>query len=265
MNDFIEIKANKSIKNKIKSNFNGYTNRFFWNIKFNIPLLMTSVNSETTNVTNEFGEILQAKVFYIPYDNMLVIEPHESYADDVYYFLNVSKGVCSENGQNLKNEIHIRFKLKNKKIAEIRTFKGEIRFKKVPLSIRLNLPYIRISNKFGIGMKSNYEYRMPILIFPYFILPIFICIVTFLLIPRNIDYMVGYSICIAMIILQIVVFIVQYNGKRRKSIFYHNKGVNCYNSRQLLDALDFFEKAHQIDKNNKASEEAINKVNRYLL
>lgn len=265
MDDFVEIKTNKEIKNKIKSELNRYSDKFYWNIKFNVPLLMSSVNSETTNVTNEYGDILQAKVFYIPFDNIICIEPQEKYADDVYYLLNISTGVRSENGQSLKNEIHIRFKLKNKKIAEIKTFKGEITFKKIPLSLRLNLPYIRISTKFfTIGGKSNYEYRMPVLIMPYFVIPFVICIITFLLMPKYIEYIVGYPICLVMTVLQIIITIIQYRGKRRKSILCYNKGVYFYNSKQLLDALDCFEEAYKIDSSNTSAKNAIIKVNKYL-
>lgn len=266
MSDFVEIKADKNIKSKIQNHLNGYSDKFFWSIKFNIPLLMSSVNSNTTNVTNEYGEVLKAKVFYIPYENLIVIEPQERYADNIYYFLNVSTAVKAENGQNLKNELHIRFKLKNRKIAELKTFKGEIKFKKIPLSLRLNLPYIRITTRFlDSGKFNNYEYRMPILIMPYFVVPLIVCIITFLLMPKYINFLIGYPICIAMIILQMIIIIIQYRSKRRKSIYYHNKGVDLYNSRQLLDALEYFQKAYEIDNTNKASKEAIDKVNRYLL
>jgi len=265
MDDFVEIKTNKEIKNKVKSELRRYTDNFYWNIKFNVPLLMSSVNPETTNVTNEYGDLLQAKVFYIPYDNIICIEPQEKYADDIYYFLNISTGVCSENGHSLKNEIHIRFKLKNKKIAEIKTFKGEIKFKKIPLSLRLNLPYVRISTRFfRLGGKAGYEYRMPVLIMPYFILPFIICLIIYFLMPKYINYLIGYPICLVMIVFQIVITIIQYRGKRRKSILYYNKGVHFYNSRQLLDALDYFEEAYKIDSSNSSAKNAILKVNKYL-
>lgn len=266
MDDFVEIKTDKHIKEKIKSELNRYSDKFYWNIKFNTSLLMSSVNSETTNVTNEYGNILHAKIFYIPYDNIIVIEPQDKYADDVYYFLNVSKGVCSENGKKLKDEIHIRFKLKNKKIAEIKTFKGEVKFKKIPLSLRLNLPYIRISTKLikESGKPSNYEYKMPVLIMPYFMWPLVICILMFFFMPKYVPYIVGFPICILMNILQIIIVIIQYTGKRRKSILYYNKGVYSYNCRELLDALEHFKKAYEIDSNNTSAEVAIIKVNRYL-
>lgn len=263
MDDFLEIKTDKKIKEKIKSELKGYSDKFYWNIRFNVPLLMDSVNSQTTNVTNEYGDVLQAKIFYIPYDNIIVIEPKERYADDVYYFLNVSTGVQSENGQSLKNELHIRFKLKNKKIAEIKTFKGEIKFKKIPLSLRLNLPYIRISTKFIKNKGDNYEYRMPILIMPYFIIPIIACIIVYFSMPK-LPILIGFPICIALNIAQIIILIVQYRGKRRKSILYYNKGVHCYNSRRLLDALDCFQMAYETDKDNTSAKAAVIKVNKYL-
>lgn len=265
MDDFVEVKTNKKLKGKIKSELNKYSDKFYWNIRFNVPLLMSSVNAETTNVTNEYGDILQAKVFYIPYDNIICIEPQEKYADDVYYFLNISTDVRAENGHSLKDEVHIRFKLKNKKIAEIKTFKGEVRFKKIPLSLRLNLPYIRISTKFfSLGGKDNYEYRMPVLIMPYFVLPFIICILVFFMMPKFISFIVGYPLCLALTIFQIVILIIQYRSKRRKSIVAHNRGVYYYNTRQLLDALECFEEAYEIDSTNKATEKAIAKVNRYL-
>jgi len=263
MSDFVEVKTDKKTKGKIHSELNNYSNKFYWNIQFNIPLQMNTINSDTTNVTNEYGDILKAKVFYVPYEKVIVIEPQDNYADDTYYFLNISKGVCSENGTSLKNEVHIRFKLKNKKIVEVKSFKGEVKFKTIPLSLRLNLPYFRISSKYS-NKPLAYDFKMPYLIMPYFLLPIILCFFVFLYMPRHLDYIICFPICIVLTLMQLVIIVIQYRGKRKKAISMYNQGVTHYNSRELLDALDCFKLAYDIDSTNQTIKNAIIKVNRYL-
>ncbi len=266
MNDFLEIKAKKNIKNGIKNELKEYSDNFCWSIKFNVPLLMQSVNSKTTNITNEYGEVVNAKIFYVPFDNIIAIQPQEKYANDVYYFLNISKEVCSENGKNFKEEIHIRFKLKNKNISELKTFKGLLKFKKIPLSIRLNLPYFKILLKpFGkFGKLNKYEHKIPKVIMPYFILPFISCIIVFFLMPKYISHILGFGTCFVLTLIQIVIFIIEYKSKRRKSVNSYNKGASYFNSRQILDALDYFEEAYKLDNNNTLAQMAIVRVNKYL-
>jgi tetratricopeptide (TPR) repeat protein len=264
MDDFVEIKADKNIRDKIKSELDRYSDNFYWNIKFNIPLLSSSVNSETTNVSNKYGDILKAKIFYIPYENIIVIEPREKYCDNVYYFLNISTGVLSENGQHLKTEIHIRFKLKNKKITEISTIKGKIKFKKAPISLRLNLPYIALYSKSSYKKAKEYDYKLPTIVYPYFIFPLFICLFIYWLMPNYLSYIIGFPICIVLNLIQIVIIIMQYKSKHRISISYYNLGVKYYNKKELLDALDCFKKSFEIDSSNHSAQSAIVKVENYL-
>lgn len=99
------------LKTKVKQDLKFKTGIFVWRIKFNTPLDPLSVTSDTTYVSNEAGERMQAKIRYDAENMQIEIEPLVPYAQDEYYYLNITTKVKSRNGQKLTKPYQIKFKL----------------------------------------------------------------------------------------------------------------------------------------------------------
>ncbi len=99
---------------------------------------------------------------------------------------------------------------------------------------------------------------------PYFLLPMILSLFVFIYMPKYWDYIICFPVCIALTVLQFIIVILQYKGKRRTAISLYNQGVDCYNKRELLDALDYFKIAYETDPTNLTIKQAIIKTNRYL-
>jgi len=98
----------------------------YWSIRFNIPLDEASVNEKTMEVTDTDGYVMRTDISYQTNTNTIVISPLDSYEEDRFYLLKISKKVCSAKGQNLKTVISIIFKLYQSQISEYKILKKDV-------------------------------------------------------------------------------------------------------------------------------------------
>lgn len=95
---------------RIKQHLRFKTGKFIWRVRFTAPLNPATVNNINMFVTNEEnGAILRTTIRYNSETNEVEIEPLDPYAKNTAYILNVTKNVRSKGGQNLKDEIKIKF------------------------------------------------------------------------------------------------------------------------------------------------------------
>ncbi|MGN1084554.1 MAG: Ig-like domain-containing protein, partial [Lachnospiraceae bacterium] len=86
------------------------TGKFIWRVQFTAPLNPSTVNNVNMFVTDaENASVLRTSIRYNPDTNAVEIEPLEAYIKNHSYILNVTKNVRSKGGQNLKDEIKIKF------------------------------------------------------------------------------------------------------------------------------------------------------------
>ena len=98
-------------QDKVKQNLKFKTGKFVWRVKFTAPLDPSTVNNMNLYVTNLAEQPLRTSIRYEMEENYIEIEPLEAYAKDSTYILHVSRNVRSRGGQNLKNDIRVKFKV----------------------------------------------------------------------------------------------------------------------------------------------------------
>lgn len=97
-------------EHRIKQNLKFKTGKFVWRVQFTAPLNPNTVNSVNMFVTDaETNSVLRTAIRYDTETNSVEIEPLEPYKKSTAYILNVTKNVRSKGGQNLKDEIKIKF------------------------------------------------------------------------------------------------------------------------------------------------------------
>ena len=81
-----------------------------WNIRFNYPLDVKSVNEQTVKLLRyDSGEIIDTDVVLIE-DNIIQIEPKKDYEPDIYKII-VTRRVMSERGIFSNNPVRLRFRV----------------------------------------------------------------------------------------------------------------------------------------------------------
>lgn len=97
-------------EHKIKQHLKFKTGNFIWRVRFTAPLDPRTVNNVNMFVTDvESGSLLRTSIQYNAQDNCVEIKPLEPYAKNSSYILNMTKNVRSKGGQNLKEELKIKF------------------------------------------------------------------------------------------------------------------------------------------------------------
>jgi hypothetical protein len=130
-NDKIRIATSiPSLKNKVHTKLEGKTDVIYWYIRFNIPLDETTVSDKTMDVTDTEGYIMRTDIHYDEKTHMIVISPLDTYEQNRFYLLNISKKVCSARGQNLHSTIHILFKLLDNQISDYKILKQNVKIPK---------------------------------------------------------------------------------------------------------------------------------------
>lgn len=131
MNEKIRLATTDPLlKDKIKVDLEGELKTIYWYIKFNIPLDENTVSEETMRVTDTKGYIMRTDIKYYENRNSIIVSPFDSYMENVYYVLSISKKVKSISGQNLKKDTHILFKLKDNQISEYELLKSTVKIPK---------------------------------------------------------------------------------------------------------------------------------------
>lgn len=99
----------------------------YWYIKFNIPLNENTVSNKAMTITDAKGYKMRTEIMYYKSRNTIVISPKESYMENVFYILTISKKVKSLGGNHLKGDTHILFKLKDNQISQYEILKDDIK------------------------------------------------------------------------------------------------------------------------------------------
>jgi len=119
-----------SLKGKIRTELTGPTDIIYWYIRFNIPLDENTVNDQTMTVTDTDGYIMRTDIAYQTQHNRICISPLDTYEENRYYLLAISKQVCSARGQPLKTKIHILFKLYRAQVSEYKVMRSDVKVPK---------------------------------------------------------------------------------------------------------------------------------------
>jgi hypothetical protein len=90
----------------------------------------TSVSEKTMDVTDTDGYIMRTDISYNKEKNLIVISPLDTYEQDRFYLLSISKKVKSARGQNLRSQIHILFKLLDDKISDYKVMRKDTKVPK---------------------------------------------------------------------------------------------------------------------------------------
>lgn len=112
------------LKNKLKINIEDDRENIYWYIKFNLVLDKKSATNKTMQVIDTDGYIMRTYITYDTYRHLIVVSPLDSYMENKYYILSISKKVKSQKGQHLKKEIHILFMLINNQISKYEILKS---------------------------------------------------------------------------------------------------------------------------------------------
>ncbi|MDE6182206.1 MAG: hypothetical protein K2F59_03260, partial [Eubacteriales bacterium] len=112
--------SQKELNNKVRNEIEDTEEKIYWYMKFSQPLDPESISKKTMSVTETNGYIFDTKIIYNKNLELIVIEPLDIYKEEEYYILHIKKEVRSENMKNLKNDVHILFKVKGGQVAEFK-------------------------------------------------------------------------------------------------------------------------------------------------
>ncbi len=262
---FEVVTSSPKLKDKIHIDIKNSTDVIYWHIKFNIPLDEESVSEKTTGVTDTKGYILKTKIRYSQKSNLISIQPLEHYEQNEYYILSISKEVRSANLQNLKNDIHILFKLKNNVISEYKILPPNVTVpkpRKKPRSMQRKEIRTRVYSfdKYKDGEKGDNLLWANIMINPIIAVIGLLGLITSVFINEVIFTIISGLVSvvgIAHIVKQIV-------NKKFRSNFLYNRGARAFKKEQYEKADKLFTKAIHLNPENEYAEYAKNKVSYYL-
>ena len=243
----------------------GPLDTIYWYIRFNIPLDAESVNENTMEVTDTDGYIMRTDISYQQNDNRIVISPLDSYEEQRYYLLKISKAVRSAKGQNLKTVISILFKLYQGEISEYKVLRKEV---PVPPSRPRPVNYDELQKNRKPNDLDNYveNRKTHTEMKPEPVgMKMWVGIIGLVL--------VGFGFAIgdpALIAIAIVVCIggvahiyFQWANKEFRANMHYNRGVRFYNRMQYESAKAAFEKALVFNPKNELAKYGLVRVGMY--
>lgn len=251
-----------SLKDKIHVKVEEGSNTIYWYIKFNIPLDEHSVSEKHMSVTDTDGYIMHTDIAYDTDKNLIVISPLDSYEQNRFYLLNISKKVKSARGQNLKREIHILFKLLNNQISEYQILKSTVTVPKPkprPKDYDQRNPKSKVYSFDQKIVSSLPQDKLPQAAVKVNVLLGIAGLATALsgLFFSNLPLMgVGILACI----LGVAHIFYQLSRKTQYSVLVYNKGVRLFNKEHYEEAEQRFKMALAIDPDNEMAEYALDKV-----
>ncbi len=260
--------TNKALKDKIKMNVQINSDAVYWYIRFNIPLDETTVSEKTMGVTDDSGYIMRTDISYSTESNMIIISPLDSYEQNVYYILNISKKVKSARGQNLKSQINIIFKLLNNQISDYKILKSNVTVP-TPKPRPKDYEKIRAASKNKIYTFDPAEMgvtspdKLPPAPVKVNIIPALaglVLVIASLFLNMLPVTLAAAAACVA----GSVHLIMQIAKKTMRAVISYNRGVSCFNKGEYNKADSFFKKAFDLDEQNEMVEYALNKTSFYL-
>ena len=286
-NENIRVASNlPGLNSHIKLDVNAPVDKAYWYIKFNIPLDKDYVNKDTTNVTDTDGYLMLTYIYYDEKENLIVVIPKDSYDQDRYYLLNISRDVRSANGQKLKREIHILFKLLDSRISSFKILDAATKVPK-PKPRPANYDELQELKKLGIVKPKSkksidrtpprtkaYSFEkggtlktsetplqyadikvniVPALVGLVVILASLFTGIAILIITCIIGCFAGIGITLSSLL----------TAEGRSNILY-NRGVSNFRREKYKNAEEQFKKALALNENNEMAESALDKVSFYL-
>ena len=253
------------LKDKVKVDLSGDLDAVYWYIRFNIPLDEKSVNGKSMEVTDTDGYIMRTDISYQTKSNRITISPLDTYEEDRYYLLKISKKVRSAKGQNLKTVISIVFKLYQGAISEYKILKKDV---PVPPSKPRPSNYEELIKTRTPNFLDNYSENVakrstmtpePVSIKLWVgVVGIIIALVG--VFTANVTAaVVGALLCAG----GIAHISVQWRDKVFRSKIYYNRGVKFFNRMQYQSAQRLFDKALISDPNNQLAKYGLVRVGMY--
>ena len=241
------------LKDKLKIDLSGDLDSVYWYIRFNIPLDEKSVNEKTMEVTDTDGYIMRTDISYKTKDNRITISPLDTYEEDRYYLLKISRKVRSAKGQNLKTVISIVFKLYQGAISEYKILKKDV---PVPPSKPRPKNYEELIKNRTPNFLDNYSENVakrttmtpePVSVKIWVgILGIIVALIGVFVTQSAVVAVTGALICAA----GIAHISVQWRDRVFRAKIYYNRGVKYFNRMQYQSALRLFDKALSSDPAN---------------
>jgi hypothetical protein len=259
------VTSDPKLKNKVKINLQGDTDVIYWYIRFNIPLDETSVSEKTMEVTDTDGYIMRTDISYNDDKNTIVISPLDTYEQDRYYLLNVSRKVRSAKGQYLKTKIHILFKLYDNKISEYKVLRKDMKVPKAK-SRPSNYDKKQINRKPNIidmeYMDKSSRDRMATTGFNVNVVigVLGLIIVIFALFLQSLWLIITGAIVCACGMVHIYL---QMRNKELASKFAFNRGVRKFNKGFYINAEMYFMKALDLNPSNELAKYGLYKTGLY--
>jgi hypothetical protein len=265
------------LKNKIQAHLDNLADdtNIFWYIKFNIPLDETSVSEKTMNVTDTDGYLMRTEITYDDVKHVIQISPLDTYEQEVFYILRISKKVRSKRGHKLKSEIYILFKLMNNQISEFKTLKSNVQIPSVQkrpknydamfrekIQKEKAQTASRIYSFDDTPFKEAGPDRLPTAPVSINILVgiVGIVVVVAFIITRLMPILyAGLAVCG----LGLAHIIAQIRKREMRAVLAYNAGVRKFNKERYDDARYSFKKAALFDPHNEMVEYANNKMTFY--
>ena len=254
------------LKERIHTNITGNTESIYWYIRFNIPLDPSTVSHKTMGVTDTGGYIMRTDITYDSSMNRIVISPLDTYEQNRYYLLRVSRKVRSGRGQRLKTQINILFKLINNQISEYKVLRQDI---KIPAPKRRSPNYDKVHTRSkvystdGNEIESIRQDKLPISDLNINVLP---GVIGLLAVIGSFFYGNAGLIVLSILICAggLALMFRQLMKPDNRSIRFYNRGVKKFNNKKYNEAKPLFRRAYMLDENNEYAEYALSKVEFYL-
>jgi len=253
------------LKNKVKVDLSGDLDTVYWYIRFNIPLDEDSVNEKSMEVTDTEGYIMRTDISYQTQANRIVISPLDSYEEQRYYLLKISRKVRSAKGQNLKTVISILFKLYQGAISEYKILKKDV---PVPPSrprpqnyeemIKNRTPNFLDNYTENVGKRTLME-QEPVKIHMWVGILGIIAGIIGVFTANVVLALAGAVVCVA----GIGHLFWQWSDKVFRSKIFYNRGVKYFNGMQYQHAQRMFDKALATDPNNQLAKYGASRVELY--
>ncbi|MCL2015200.1 MAG: hypothetical protein FWG68_03020 [Defluviitaleaceae bacterium] len=266
MSGRLEVRTSiPGLQDKVQMHLDSSSDVLYWYIKFNMQLDEESVSGRTMNVTDTDGYIMRTIISYKPKKNMICVSPLDTYEENRYYLLNISRRVRSATGQNLRSTIHILFKLIGDAISDFKVLdKGtqipepKPRPEDYDIMPRSGTPnhferqYIDRSPKGKMATDSAFVNPA---------LGILGMIVVGIAAAMGNMYAIigGITLCVA----GIIHILYQLRDEVLRSKFMFNKGVRAFNRGRYKSAEHIFERSFEINPDNELAKHGIRKAKIY--
>jgi len=258
--------SDPKLKDKISVNLgDGPLDTVYWYIRFNIPLDEKSVNENSMEVTDTEGYIMRTDISYRTNDNRIVISPLDSYEEQRYYLLKISKKVRSAKGQYLKTVISILFKLYQGAISEYKVLRKDV---PVPASKPRPSNYDAMQKGRVPNDLDNYVENRPMhkkMSMDPIGMNIWIGLVglAFAALGVGMGNVIVIIIAVLVCLGGVVHISVQWGNKEFRAKIHYNRGARYFNKMQYTLAKTAFERALEFNPQNQLAKYGLVRIGIY--